>query len=225
MTEHWNSIGNNLYITKLNGGIGWLVPPGGDEMEEFVKKAVDTVYMIAEKGLHKNCWNRWRNDEINSAEVKETNSYIKVAAYMYSALWNIDETVAEQAVRKRGETYSRGNLTTVPETGKEILKIAEQMIGKEIRLKVSQQDVKEIIEHLFDMAAEKYADYENAVDVFASYMAVEEAIYNMVYHMKSGKPIDKWGAIRETAKDIMRQKNKQITHVECYLKRLEKRKK
>lgn len=201
------------------------MPPGGDKMEEFVKKAVDTVYMIAEKGLHKNCWNRWRNDEINSAEVKETNSYIKVAAYMYSALWNIDETVAEQAVRKRGETYSRGNLTTVPETGKEILKIAEQMIGKEIRLKVSQQDVKEIIEHLFDMAAEKYADYENAVDVFASYMAVEEAVYNMVYHMKSGKPIDKWGAICETAKDIMRQKNKQITHVECYLKRLEKRKK
>lgn len=194
-------------------------------MEEFVKKAVDTVYMIAEKGLHKNCWNRWRNDEINSAEVKETNSYIKVAAYMYSALWNIDETVAEQAVRKRGETYSRGNLTTVPETGKEILKIAEQMIGKEIRLKVSQQDVKEIIEHLFDIAAEKYADYENAVDVFASYMAVEEAIYNMVYHMKSGKPIDKWGAIRETAKDIMRQKNKQITHVKYYLKRLEKRRK
>lgn len=210
---------------EINGGTGWLVSPGGDEMEEFVKKAVDTVYMIAEKGLHKSCWNRWRNDEINSAEVKETNSYIKVAAYMYSALWNIDETVAEQAVRKRGETYSRGNLTTVPETGKEILKIAEQMIGKEIRLKVSQQDVKEIIEHLFGMAAKKYADYENAIDVYSSYMAVEEAIYNMVYHMKSGKPIDKWGAIRETVKDIMKQRNKQITHVECYLKRLEKRRK
>ena len=216
-----------VYHKKINGGTGWLVPPGGEmEAKEYVKWAVSAADGAAEEGLHRNSWNKRRSLESEHEDVKNAFMYIKVAAYIYSRLWNVDKETIEKVILKMGETYTRGNLITVADVAAEISKLTEEQTRRKIKVIESKETVMEIIEELFKMAAEEYAKFEKGISRFSSYQPLEEAVYSVVFHLWGRSPIDVYIVVRITVEEIVHgkieNKNRKFKCTEQYIRNLEK---
>lgn len=197
--------------------------------KEYVKWAVSAADGATEEGLHRNSWNKRRGLESEHEDVINAFIYIKVAAYIYSKLWNIDEELIRNAVMKRGETYNRGNLITVKDVAGEIKKLTEEMTGHSIEVTESEETVREVIENLFRVGAREYSKFEAGTSKFSSYQPIEESVHLMVFHLWGGSAIDVYAALRMTVLDAIKGKIK-VKHnckkyifTEYYLSNLEKR--
>lgn len=199
------------------------------EPEEFVKWAVSAAEKAAEEGLHRNSWNKRRGLEPEHEDVRNAFMYIRVAAYIYSRLWNEEEELIKNAILKRGATYSRGNLITVSDVAAEIRKLVEEMTGHNIEMTESEETVREVIENLFRAGAGEYSNIETGICKFSSYQPIEEAVQLIVFHLWGGSAVDTYEAIRMTVLDAIEGKIKvkrncrKYILTEHYLRNLEKR--
>lgn len=182
-----------------------------EEMHQWVLRAADNT---AEKGINK------QNFNLPQAEI---NVHFETAAYIYSVLFDVKEGVAEKAIKKTAETYTRGNMTGVEGAGKEIREHITKMGGgkKTFSEKEMKKLLKELIEELFRRGGRRYNNYHREQG-YHTYFIVMYTLYDIVFHLWGGNYLDTHWALERTIKNITVEKQK-TSYIELYKSNLEER--
>lgn len=179
------------------------------KMYQWVLRAADNT---AEKGINK------QNFNLPQAEIKV---HFETAAYIYSVLFDVKERVAEKAIKKTAETYTRGNMTGVEVAGKEIREHIAKMGGgkKTFSEKEMKKLLKELIEELFRRGGRRYKNYHREQG-YRTYFIVIDTLYDIVFHLWGGNYLKTHLALKETVRDIAKGV-RTTSYMELYKRNLE----
>lgn len=160
---------------------GWCHREVKMETKEALWWVHNTAADMAEKGLMFHQFNHSDKDSLNLRREKIS---IDIAVYLYSAIWNIDSDIVRIAIMEISKTYSKGNLYGAKELDRDIKKLVENKTGREIEVVGTDKTVKDVINHLFLLAAEKYQkSIKREKYASSEYITLKDAIYNIVFHV------------------------------------------
>lgn len=155
-----------------------------------IKKALwwiqNTAASNAEDGLLCHQFNHSNED---SLDLRRERILIDIAVYLYSVIWNVNTDIIRMAIMEISKTYSKGNLYGIKELDRDIKKLVENKIGREIEITGTDETVEDVINHLFLWAAEKYRENMGGEKyASAEYITLKDAVYVIVFHLWKKEP-------------------------------------